>query len=164
MKCFWARNCRWWGPAKRTKNDSNLYDNFIIKQLNYLVNPAVSCSDTVFDPSYISSLLFREMSKIGKMNLPLNADFICERLVQCGSPKRTCNSPLCQLTKYNNFLWGYYFLAKSLSNFVSLSWKLDNPHYHIEDDQFSLLLYSKLCIKYGSVFPSLIPIFLPFYT
>ena len=26
-----------------------------------------------------------------------------------------------------NFLWGYWILAKNLSNFVSLCWKLDNP-------------------------------------
>ena len=37
---------------------------------------------------------------------------------------------LCQLTKYKNFLFEYWFLAQNLSNFVSLPWKLDNPYYH----------------------------------
>ena len=36
----------------------------------------------------------------------------------------------CQFTEYNNFLWGYWFLAKNLTNFVFLPWKLDNPYYH----------------------------------
>ena len=36
----------------------------------------------------------------------------------------------CQITKYNNFPWGYWFLAKNLSDFLSLFWKLDNPYYH----------------------------------
>ena len=28
-----------------------------------------------------------------------------------------------QFTKYNNFHWGYWYLAKNVSNFVSLTWK-----------------------------------------
>ena len=36
----------------------------------------------------------------------------------------------CQFTKYNNLLSGYWFLAKNLTNFVFLTWKLDNPYYH----------------------------------
>ena len=34
-----------------------------------------------------------------------------------------------QFTKYNDFLWGYWFLPKNLSNFLSLHWKLNNPYY-----------------------------------
>ena len=39
------------------------------------------------------------------------------------------DSSLCQFTKFN-FLWGSWFLAQNLSNFVSLPWKLNNPYYH----------------------------------
>ena len=40
------------------------------------------------------------------------------------------NSPLCKFQKCNNFPWGYWFSSKYLFNFVSLSWKQDNPYYH----------------------------------
>ena len=40
------------------------------------------------------------------------------------------NSTLCLFTKYNIFLGVSWFLAKNLSNFVSLPWKLDNPYCH----------------------------------
>ena len=161
MKCFWARNCRWWGPAKRTKNDSNLYDNFIIKQLNYLVNPAVSCSDAVIETSFISLLsnsrnvqkwqnelmLLKRWFYLWKIADPdkqygllsfQGRDTKLDRLLAKNQYHFWDTLYLkCQLTKYNNFLWGYFFLAKSLSNFVSLPWKLNNPHHHIEDNQFS---------------------------
>ena len=39
-------------------------------------------------------------------------------------------SQLHQLSKFNNFLWVCWFLGKSLSNFVSPAWKLDNPYCH----------------------------------
>ena len=35
-----------------------------------------------------------------------------------------------QFTKYNNFLLEYWFLAKILSNVVTLPWKLYNLYYH----------------------------------
>ena len=36
----------------------------------------------------------------------------------------------CQFTKYNNFSSGYWFFAKSLTNFVFLPWKLNNAYCH----------------------------------
>ena len=39
-------------------------------------------------------------------------------------------SPLTRFSKFNNFLWGCWFLAKNLSNFVPLVWKLHNPYCH----------------------------------
>ena len=39
-------------------------------------------------------------------------------------------SPLHQFSKFNNFLWVCWFLSKNLSNFVTPTWKLDNPYYH----------------------------------
>jgi hypothetical protein len=40
------------------------------------------------------------------------------------------NSPLCQITKYNNVLLEYYSLAKNLPNLESHPGKLHNPYYH----------------------------------
>ena len=49
------------------------------------------------------------------------------------------NSPLCQITKYNNVLLEYYSLAKNLPSLVSHSEKLDNPYYHIKHkDAFAI--------------------------
>ena len=39
-------------------------------------------------------------------------------------------SPLTQFSKFNNFLWVFWFLGKNLSNFVPSVWKLHNPHCH----------------------------------
>ena len=41
------------------------------------------------------------------------------------------SSPLIQNSKFNHFLWVCWFLCKTLSNFVSLVWKLHNPYCHI---------------------------------
>jgi hypothetical protein len=38
--------------------------------------------------------------------------------------------PLTQFSKFNNFLWVYWFLGKNLSNFVPPVWKLHNPYCH----------------------------------
>ena len=38
--------------------------------------------------------------------------------------------PLIQFSKFNNFLWGCWFLGKNLSNFVPPVWKLHNPYCH----------------------------------
>ena len=35
---------------------------------------------------------------------------------------------LCQFTKYNNFPWGYCFLAKNIFNYVFLLWKNDSQY------------------------------------
>ena len=52
------------------------------------------------------------------------------------------NSPTAhQFPKYNTFLLEHLFLAKKLSNFVSLSWKLDNPYYHITESRKENLGY-----------------------
>ena len=40
------------------------------------------------------------------------------------------SSPLHQFSKLDYFLCACWFLGKNLSNFVSLSWRLDNPYYH----------------------------------
>ena len=39
-------------------------------------------------------------------------------------------SSLHQFSKFNNFLWAYWFLDKNLSSFVPPAKKLDNPYYH----------------------------------
>ena len=36
----------------------------------------------------------------------------------------------CQLSKFNNFLWVWWFFTKNLSNFVYLPRKLDKPYCH----------------------------------
>ena len=53
------------------------------------------------------------------------------------------SSALRLLTKHNNFLWVFWFLAKNLSNFVSLPGKIDNTYYHIWQSS----------IKLSSLFP-----------
>ena len=40
------------------------------------------------------------------------------------------SSPLLQFSKFNGFLCLFWFLAKNLSNFVSLPWKLHNWYCH----------------------------------
>ena len=35
-----------------------------------------------------------------------------------------------QISKFNNFLWVYWFLGKNISNFVSPVWTLHNPYCH----------------------------------
>ena len=42
-----------------------------------------------------------------------------------------CYEKLCLFTKFNNYHIMSRFLTKTLANFVSLSWKLDNPSCHI---------------------------------
>ena len=44
--------------------------------------------------------------------------------------------PLHQFSKFNNFHWVCWFLAKNLSNFVPPAWKLDNLYYHTLDNSF----------------------------
>ena len=41
--------------------------------------------------------------------------------------------PLIQFSKFNNFLWVCWFLAKNLSNFVPPVWKLHNPYCRTGD-------------------------------
>ena len=83
-------------------------------------------------------------------------------------------SALCFFTKYNNFLPALcWFLVKNLANFVSLHWKLDNPHCHCQGCQdleflfrcfltfssqiLSLFEISALCFftKYNNFLPAL---------
>ena len=56
-----------------------------------------------------------------------------------------------QFTKYNTFLLEYWFLAKNLSKFVSLPWKLVNPSYHSLQQWFlfgvSARWVSRVCEK-----------------
>ena len=41
--------------------------------------------------------------------------------------------PLIQFSKFNNFLWVWWFLGRNLSNFVPPVWKVHKP-YAIEDN------------------------------
>ena len=41
-------------------------------------------------------------------------------------------STLCLFTKHNDFLQVFWFVAKNIVNFSSLSWKLDNPNCHVD--------------------------------
>ena len=41
------------------------------------------------------------------------------------------SSPLLQFSKFNNFVWACWFLAKNLPYFISLHWKLHNRYCHI---------------------------------
>ena len=54
------------------------------------------------------------------------------------------SSLLHQFSKFNNFLWVCWFLGKNLSNFVSLSWKINNWHYHIVEPQNDMKQWSRL--------------------
>ena len=38
--------------------------------------------------------------------------------------------PTHQFSKFNNFLWVFWFLGKNISNFVPQDWKLDNLYYN----------------------------------
>ena len=50
--------------------------------------------------------------------------------------------PLIQSSKFNNFLWGCWFLGKNLSNFQPPVWKLHNPYCHTTDSsRFILILF-----------------------
>ena len=51
-------------------------------------------------------------------------------------------SALFVFTKFNHFFLNISFLTKNISSFVSLPWKLDNPHCHTEG-QTLRILYSQ---------------------
>ena len=40
------------------------------------------------------------------------------------------SSPIIQNSKFNKFLWVWWFLCKNLSNFIPPAWKLHNPYCH----------------------------------
>ena len=50
-------------------------------------------------------------------------------------------SPLHQFSKFNNFLWVYWFLGKNLSNFVPPACKFDDPCYHNSEISFFNLTF-----------------------
>ena len=57
------------------------------------------------------------------------------------------SSPLIQNSKFNNFLWAYWFLCKNLSNFVPPAWKLHNPYCHNEYATEFLLSFFRTTVR-----------------
>ena len=62
-------------------------------------------------------------------------------------------SPLTKFSKFNNFLWVYWFLGKNLSNFVPPLWKLHNPYCH--------KVHTSLCLV-GPNYWNKLPLFFSF--
>ena len=56
--------------------------------------------------------------------------------------------PLCQLKRYNIFLWVCWFLGKNLSNFISLPRKHDNPYYQNPGIHFPVWLQKKMAQEF----------------